>query len=173
MKLTKKLRDKILKSYSDLKETGSYSSASALRKSLGLTKIPLDVFDSVLDQNMSYVVHREVNKKYPRRKFISPGIFHTVQVDLKDIQKYKEYNSNYRFLLFCVDMFSKKLIIVPQFSKTGLETLKCLKKAIQKMPIKPKFIHADRGTEFYNSSVKSYLKSQNIKLYSTFNQAIK
>ena len=76
--------------------------------------------------------------------FLFYRIFHTIQIDLKDISRYKEHNRNYRYLLFCVDVFSKKLVIVAQFSKTGEETLKCLKKAIKKMPIKPKFIHADR-----------------------------
>ena len=73
MKLSKKIKDKILHAYSDLKQAGSYSSASQLRKSLGLTNIPLNVFDSVLDENLAYVVHRKANKKFLRRKFISPG----------------------------------------------------------------------------------------------------
>ncbi len=95
------------------------------------------------------------------------------QIDLKDIGKYSEQNDNYRYLLFCIDIFSKKLYVEPQVSKNAKETTRCLEKILKKLTPKPVFLTADRGTEFYNATTKAMLKKYDIKLYSSYNYDIK
>ena len=87
--------------------------------------------------------------------------------------KYKEWNKNYRYLLFCIDIFSKRLYVELQLSKNVNDTTKCLEKIIKKMDFKPKFLMADRGSEFYNRSTKAMLKKYDIHLYSSFNYDVK
>ena len=37
----------------------------------------------------------------------------------------------------------------------------------------PKYCQVDEGAEFYNNKVKQWMKSNNIRLYSTYNREIK
>ena len=47
------------------------------------------------------------------------GIDEEWQMDLADMQSLKQYNDEYRYLLVCIDVFSKYAWIVPIKSKTG------------------------------------------------------
>lgn len=107
--------------------------------------------------------------------FIANISFYTIQIgfcyqiDLKTIVKYSEFNDGYNYLLFCIDIFTKKLFVEPQITKNAKETTKCLEKIIKKTGERAYYIQADRGGEFYNAATKAMLKKYDIHLYSTYN----
>ena len=63
-------------------------------------------------------------------------------------------------------MFSKHAWVVPIKDKKGTSIVNGFKKIISKKR-KPNKIWVDQGGEFYNKSFKSFLKINNIEIYST------
>ena len=87
------------------------------------------------------------------------------------MQKFAKLNKGYRYLLTCIDIFSKYSWVIPLKDKKGIN----VKNALQKIFIQrsPKFLWTDRGKEFYNKQVQDLLNENNIQLYSTNNSEIK
>ena len=87
------------------------------------------------------------------------------------MQKFAKLNKGFRYLLTCIDIFSKYSWVIPLKDKKGIN----VKNALQKNFIQrsPKFLWTDRGKEFYNKQVQDLLNENNIKLYSTSNSEIK
>ena len=87
------------------------------------------------------------------------------------MQKFSKMNKNYRYLLTCIDIFSKFAFVVPLKDKKGITVKNALEEIFKKR--KPKFLWTDNGKEFYNNQVNNLLEKNNIKLYSTNNSEIK
>ena len=81
----------------------------------------------------------------------------------------KQYNDGYRYLLVCIDVFSKYAWIVPIKSKTGPALVEAFK-VILSSGRKPHKIMTDQGTEFFNKSFQTLLKNEGIELFNTFNE---
>ena len=87
------------------------------------------------------------------------------------MQKFSKINKGYRYLLTCIDIFSKYAFVIPLKDKKGITIKNSLQKIFNKR--KPKFLWTDNGKEFYNNQVNDLLEKNNIKLYSTNNSEIK
>ena len=74
MKVSKAEKKLILDSYVDLNKSGSFTSGSNLRRSLGLKHIPIEDFENVLSENLDYVEHRRAVKRFLRRKVVVAGV---------------------------------------------------------------------------------------------------
>ena len=80
-------------------------------------------------------------------------------------------NKGYRYLLTCIDIFSKYSWIIPLKDKKGINVKNALEKIFIQRSLK--FLWTDRGKQFYNKQVQDLLNENNIKLYSTNNYEIK
>ena len=120
---------------------------------------------------LSEELHKSKRKNYPRRKIIVNHIDEIFAADLVEMQKFAKLNKGYRYLLTCIDIFSKFAWVIPLKDKKGITIKSALQKIFNKR--KCKFLWTDRGTEFYNKQVLDLLNENNIKLYSTNNSEIK
>ena len=120
---------------------------------------------------LSEELHKPKRKNYPRRKIIVNHIDEIFAADLVEMQKFAKLNKGYRYLLTCIDIFSKFAWVIPLKDKKGITTKSALEKIFNKR--KPKFLWTDNGKEFYNKQVQDLLNENNIKLYSTNNSEIK
>ena len=120
---------------------------------------------------LSEELHKSKRKNYPRRRIIVNYINEIFAADLVEMQKFAKLNRGYRYLLTCIDIFSKFAWVIPLKDKKGITIKSALQKIFNKR--KPKFLWTDRGTEFYNEQVQDLLNENNIKLYSTNNSEIK
>ena len=66
----------------------------------------------------AYTLHKPVRKIFPRRKTYAKGIQDLFQADLADLQYLSRNNDGYRFILTCIDVFSKRALAVPLKDKT-------------------------------------------------------
>src|SRR6266516_4111448 len=73
-------------------------------------------------------------------------------------------------MLNVIDVFFKYAWSVPMKNKTGLTTLEAFRKIVKESSRIPKHLWVDRGLEFYNKDVKSWLKENNIIMYSTYSE---
>ena len=120
---------------------------------------------------LSEELHKSKRKNYPRRKIIVNHIDEIFAADLVEMQKFAKLNKGYRYLLTCIDIFSKFAWVIPLKDKKGITIKSALQKIFNKR--KPKFLWTDNGKEFYNKEVQDLLNENNIKLYSTNNSEIK
>ena len=120
---------------------------------------------------LSEELHKSKRKNYPRRRIIVNHIHEIFAADLVEMQKFVKLNKGYRYLLTCIDIFSKYSWVIPLKDKRGITIRNALEKIFNER--KPKFLWTDRGTEFYNKQVQDLFNENNIKLYSTNNSEIK
>ena len=120
---------------------------------------------------LSKELHKPKRKNYVRRKIIVNHIDEIFAADLVEMQKFSKMNKGYRYLLTCIDIFSKYAFVIPLKDKKGITIKNALQKIFKKR--KPKFLWTDNGKEFYNNQVNDLLEKNNIKLYSTNNSEIK
>jgi transposase InsO family protein len=117
----------------------------------------------------AYTLHKPARRNFKRNRVIVGGIDEEWQMDLADVQSLKKYNDGYRYLLVCIDVFSKYAWIVPIKSKTGPALVEAFK-VILSSGRKPQKIMTDQGTEFFNNSFQTLLKNKDIELFNTFNE---
>ena len=86
------------------------------------------------------------------------------------MQSLSKYNKGIKYLLCAIDLFSKYAWVIPIKDKKGTSIVNAFKKILSDSNRKPNKIWVDQGSEFYNKSFKDFLKINNIKMYSTYNE---
>ena len=121
-----------------------------------------------------YTMHVTPRVNFQRLPILAPKPGTFLSLDIADLSSLSKHNRGYRYILVCVDIFSRVLQVRKMKRKTGEETRKALESILDDpLTGNVRRIHADRGSEFYNSKVLALLKQHKIKLYSTFSQEIK
>ena len=142
--------------YSDVKKDGKFDiSRAKIRKWL-------------MGQD-TYTLHKPARRRFKRNRVIVGGIDELWQMDLADMQPLATENDGYRYLLVCIDVFSKFAWIIPLKNKTGPSLVEAFK-LILKSGRKPQKIQTDQGTEFFNRPFKALMKQEDIQLYNTYNE---
>src|SRR5215831_4638093 len=77
------------------------------------SKRPREAVLAYLRGQDAYTLHKEVKRKFRRRKTFAKGINDLWQADLVDLSKLATSNGGFRYLLMTIDVFSKFARIVP------------------------------------------------------------
>ena len=115
-------------------------------------------------------LHKPVIKTFNKRKVYSQFTDNIWGVDLADMQSLSKKNEGIKYLLCAIDLFSKYAFAVPLKDKKGISITNAFKKIIKQSGRKPNKIWVDQGGEFYNNDFKKWLWSNNIIMYSTYNE---
>jgi hypothetical protein len=155
--------------YTDPSHPAGFSSIERLfqhakKENPGLTRKNVVDFLSSMD---SYTLYRRNSRRFDRLKFRVKGPRRILSMDIADMIRLEDFNDNFRYLLVCVDTFSRFARVVPLKTKTGTEVAKALEDHVLKHDQYPR-IHVDKGKEFYNTVVQNMLKKHESELYSTF-----
>ena len=86
------------------------------------------------------------------------------------MQLISKFNKGIRFLLCLIDIFSKYKWVIPLKGKNGITTANASQTILSESNRKPNKMWVDKGCEFYNRSIKSWLEKNAIKMYSTHNK---
>ena len=65
-----------------------------------------------------------------------------------------------------IDIFSKYAWVVPLKDKKGISIVNAFQKILKESDRKPNKIWVDKGSEFYNSYFKKWLKDNDIEMHS-------
>ena len=79
--------------------------------------------------------------------------------DLANMQLIGKFSKGICFLSCVIDIYSKYAWVIPLKGYS-----------LNKSDHKPNKIWVDKGSEFYNRSMKSWLEENNMKMYSTHNE---
>ena len=92
-------------------------------------------------------------RKLKKRKVQSPFIDNICGANLADMLLINKFNKGIRFLLCVLDIYSKYNWVIPL---KGITIINAFQKILEESNRKPNKIWVDKGSKFYNSSVKLY-----------------
>ncbi|PIK43278.1 hypothetical protein BSL78_19869 [Apostichopus japonicus] len=133
------------------------------------TKHELQEVKAWLRTQDPYTLHKPSRKRYSRNRIYVNGIDDQWQADLVDVRQLSRQNRGFKYLLTCIDIFSKYAWVIPLKDKTGTS----LKRAfldILKDGRQPRKLQTDKGSEFFNRQVKNLLIEKDIHLFATHNE---
>lgn len=149
--------------------------SSAAQQMSKQTGIPLKRVRFWLSTQPSYTLFRQVRKQnYPTRSYITQGIRHQYQADLVELLPFSNQNNGYKYLLTCIDIFSKYGWVEALKDKRGATVARGFTKILKRAKA-PKIVQTDRGTEFLSSNFQKVLNRHGIKhfiVHSQFKAAI-
>ena len=114
-------------------------------------------------------LHKQIIRKFKRRKVYSSFRDNIWGVDLADMQSLGKCNKVIKHLLCAIDLFSKYEWTVLLKDKIGISIVNAFQKVISKER-KPNKIWVDQGGKFYNNLFKRFPKINSIEMYSTQNE---
>ena len=86
------------------------------------------------------------------------------------MQLISKFNKGFRFLLCVIDIYSKYAWVVPLKDKKGVSIINTFQSILKKSNRKTSNIWVDKGSEFCNRSMKSWLEKNDIEMYSAHNE---
>ena len=99
-------------------------------------------------------LHRSVIRKFNKRKVYLAFKDNIWAADLADVQLISKFNKGFRFLLCVIDTYSKYAWVVPLKDKKGVSNGNAFQSILKKSNKKPNKTWVDKGSEFYNRSMK-------------------
>jgi ribosomal protein S6 len=148
--------------YYNLDNSASFSTLDKLYIAAG-GKISKPRIKEWLSAQLAYTIHKPRRLHFKRGYYNIFNINDCWQADLMDLTSLAPENDNVKYILIVIDSFSRFVRVRPLKSKSSAEVLKAFKSIISEAGVIPLQLLNDRGTEFVNKSMRSYLKSKNIK----------
>ena len=164
----KKNTDVLSKIYYDPKHPAGYGGAKKLKKA-ATAAASAPIPSTWLKGQLAYTLHKPLIKKFPTRSYKTSGINELWQLDLMEMVPYAKANKGYKYILTCIDVFSRYGRAIPLKSKKGDEVASALESMLRDNEI-PFYMQTDMGKEFYNSHVRSVLAKHGIRHYSVHSQ---
>ena len=140
----------------------AYGSVQNLQKASRLSKKKVTDF---LYRKNSYTKFRQAIGHFKRLPASAKRINEIRCLDLAFVDKLSEFNNGVKYLLICVDVFSRLVRVQSMKSKYASDAVAAFKKMLR-MNTKPYRVWVDQGTEF-GGVFKKFCKSKDIKIYST------
>lgn len=153
--------------YLDPARPGSFGGVDALYRAVKGRAKKKDI-EEWLRGEKTYTLHKPVRRHFRRNRVIVGGIDEQWQADLVDLTSLKEHNNGNRYLLTCIDIFSKYAWAVPLNQKTSGSIVKAFKKIFKER--KPLNLQTDQGSEFKNQKFQKFLKLQGVYFFTTKNE---
>ena len=141
--------------YRTAKQHDATISHTAIRKWLAKQKI--------------YTTNRHSIAKFPRRKTIIPFQYYQFDIDNAHMQDYTKDNDGYGYFILAIDDFSRKAFTRPIKQLTGSNIKEALASIFEESEQLPMHLRSDKGSEFTNQTVKSYLKKRGVNHFVTQN----
>jgi hypothetical protein len=154
--------------YNNIDFKGSYGGKDRFYKSLKdiIPDISRKDVEKYLQTDDSYTLHKPVQKPRKFRRIYSRGIRYAFSIDLVDMSHLARKNRGYKWLISCIDMFSRKLYCFKSKNKKGKTITNVLRDFLTRE--KPRKIETDEGGEFECAPFKALCKRLKIKMYHVY-----
>lgn len=118
--------------------------------------------DDFLSGQTAYTLHKKVVRRYQRLKTVPCGLHTDWQADLAQLDRISNENDGYPYILFCVDVLSRKIFVEPVKSKSSMDMEKSFNSIFKRTKLKPWKIFTDQGLEFNCRKMLKYFKDLDI-----------
>ena len=122
------------------------------------------------NEQLAEELHKPIIRKFKKRAVYSAFKDNIWAAALADMQLISKFNKGFRFLLCVIDIYSKYAWVVSLKDKKGVSIVNAFQSILKKSNRKSNKIWVDKGSEFYNRSMKSWLEKNDIEMYSTYNE---
>ena len=126
-------------------------------------KITYEDVDEFLDEQTVPQITKPLNKEVEFDTIESPSIRNNYQMDIMFLPN-PTFNNNYRYLLTCIDVYSRYCFVKAMTNKEGENVFSGFKEMVNKYG-KPKNLNVDLGSEFVYRPFVNYCKENNIKIW--------
>ena len=109
-------------------------------------------------------------ENFKKRRVYSSFKDNICGADLANMQLISRFNKGIRFLLCSIDIYSKYAWVIPLKYEKGVIIANAFQKVLDDLKRKPNKIWVDKGSEFYNISMKLWLEKRDTELYSRHNE---
>lgn len=130
-------------------------------------KVSLAQIKKILSHIDSYTLHKEYKKLSTNPIYVNYAR-NQMQMDIAYVDHLQADNDGYKYLLICIDCFTKFAFVRALKTKTGPETLLNFQSILKQANKKPETILVDRGAEFANQGFQNYCRLQGIKLINNY-----
>ena len=157
--------------YFDLKSPISFSGPTKIYNYLkkeGKYDVSLHAIRRWLQDIDAYSLQRPLRYKFKTRRVISQGIDALWDADLADVSNLAKYNDGIKYLLVAIDTMTRYLWIQPLKNRLHQSIIKALQSIFKQGRI-PSELRTDKGSEWKNKWVASFLKKNNVEHYVTQN----
>lgn len=124
-----------------------------------------------LRSQYTYTLHRQSISNFTRNRIVVDREGRQWQADLVDLKNISRRNKGFAYLLNCVDVFSRKAVVLPLKDKSAIEVANAFANLFRKTNDHPDFLQTDQGREFFG--LKDLLSSYGIKHFYATDQNIK
>lgn len=152
------------------KTPGSLRGPKALfdqAKADGFAKVRLKDCINYLRSQPTYTLYKPRRVRFPHNPIVANFCGEIVQIDIMDLNVFKTYNDNYRYVLLSYDTYSKYLVGYPMITKKPEPILAGLVDLQQRLPFPICNIYWDKEGSFHGRVVQKWLTEQGIKNYTT------
>ena len=112
--------------------------------------------ENISDKRLTEILHKPIIRKFKKRKVRSPFIDNIWDADLAYMQLASKFNKGICFFIMYYWYFTHGLFLWK--IKRGLTINNAFQKILKESNRKPNKIWLDKGSEFYNISMKSWLE---------------
>ena len=162
--------------YLNPRNPGGFSGQLKLKREACEVRPDISIKDvkNFLKTQESHTLHGVVPKKYLKRRVSVRGPGHLLSSDLADMtNEARKSNSMFRYLIFIIDCFSRKLSVIPIKDKRGSTVASELDKYLSSSQYSYKLLWTDQGAEYMNSHTKKVCEKHGVKLYHVYNRRFK
>jgi hypothetical protein len=126
-------------------------------------QVPLQKIRKLLSSNEGYTLHKEFHKQ---QRNITYKHFkrYQFQMDLVEVQHLASKNDSVRYLLNCIDIFTRFAFVRPLKDKSAKTVLTAFKSILDEAVQFPYMVVMDKGAEFTNKMFKDFCDQNKIKL---------
>lgn len=116
----------------------------------------------------SYSRFKPLRKKYPKMTTRSDDADERWQLDLANVSSFgAENNDGFQYLLIVIDVFTRKLVVVPLYDKTGKKVSEATELVFMTSGRIPKSITTDSGRKFKSNAFKQLCRKYGIRQFYT------
>lgn len=155
--------DLLNKLYYDAK-TGFQSTNKLYKKAKEIdSRITLNMVKQFIDKQATAQITKQVKRNKIYETIVSPSLRNNYQMDIMYLP-HPTLNKNFKYLLTCIDVYSRYAFVEPIKTKTGPAVLIAFKKMIDDNG-KAENINLDLGTEFIYKPFKKFCEDKGMKLW--------
>ena len=110
-----------------------------------------------LTRNTHHIINKPILASAPNERFA---------IDLIDMNRYESQNKHYRYILTCIDHFSRYTWAVPLKNKESHDVSLAMEEICRKAGVYPHILQKDNGGEFQGET-NAFMEQHNIKWINT------
>ena len=126
--------------------------------------------ENILNKELAEELYKPIIRKFEKRKIYSPFICNIWGAGFPDMQLVSKPNKGTPLFLCVIDIFSKNAWVICLKDKKGITITNAFQTIVDEFNCKPNKMWEEKGSEFYNKSMKYFLQNNDTEMYLTHNE---